>query len=90
MADDDIRAVVPVDEPPVAPLGFGRRNPHCSNCGDERGGPFGHEISECTYRHGMIASEVAALLSAERRGEFWATRIDRYFAAQGVDVDDHR
>lgn len=29
---------------------FGRRNPHCSNCGDERGGPIGHEISECTYR----------------------------------------
>jgi len=29
---------------------FGRRNTHCSNCGDERGGPVGHEISECTYR----------------------------------------
>lgn len=27
-----------------------RRNPHCSNCGDGRGGPFGHEISECTFR----------------------------------------
>jgi len=27
----------------------GRRNPHCSNCGDERGGQFGHETSECTY-----------------------------------------
>ncbi|WIM97823.1 hypothetical protein ACTOB_001377 [Actinoplanes oblitus] len=30
----------------------GRRNPHCSNCGDERGGPVGHEISECTFRRG--------------------------------------
>lgn len=26
-----------------------RRNPHCSNCGDLRGGPLGHEISECTF-----------------------------------------
>jgi hypothetical protein len=26
-----------------------KRNPHCSNCGDTRGGPVGHEISECTW-----------------------------------------
>jgi hypothetical protein len=26
------------------------RNVHCSNCGDTRGGPVGHEISECTFR----------------------------------------
>lgn len=26
-----------------------RRNPHCSNCGDTRGGPFGHEANECTF-----------------------------------------
>lgn len=26
-----------------------RRNTHCSNCGDSRGGPFGHETSECTW-----------------------------------------
>lgn len=25
------------------------RNPHCSNCGDTRGGPRGHETSECTW-----------------------------------------
>lgn len=25
------------------------RNVHCSNCGDTRGGPVGHEISECTW-----------------------------------------
>ena len=31
----------------------GRRNPHCTNCGDLRGGPFGHEISECTYHKGV-------------------------------------
>jgi hypothetical protein len=27
-----------------------RRNTHCSNCGDIRGGPFGHEAYECTWR----------------------------------------
>jgi hypothetical protein len=26
------------------------RNVHCSNCGDTRGGPVGHEISECTWK----------------------------------------
>lgn len=25
------------------------RNQHCVNCGDTRGGPIGHETSECTY-----------------------------------------
>lgn len=25
------------------------RNVHCSICGDTRGGPIGHETSECTY-----------------------------------------
>lgn len=61
-------------------IGFGRRNPHCSNCGDERGGPFGHEISECKYWHGMTAADVAELLPKHRRDEFWDAQIDRYFA----------
>jgi hypothetical protein len=26
-----------------------RRNPYCANCGDERGGPYGHETSECRF-----------------------------------------
>ncbi len=69
------------------PTGFGRRNPHCSNCGDERGGPFGHEISECKYRHGMTAGEVAALLpDDQRRREFWDTQIDVYFTDQGIEL----
>ena len=76
MADEKI--IVPDQKP----LGFGRRNPHCSNCGDERGGPFGHEISECRYRSGMLAFEVAELLPEHRRGEFWDQAIDRYLAAQ--------
>ena len=69
---------------PDRPRGFGRRNPHCSKCGDERGGPFGHETSECQYRPGMTAGEVAAILPEHRRGEFWDTQIDRYLAAQAV------
>lgn len=39
------------DAPPtVADELLRRRNPHCSNCGDHRGGPFGHEASECTWK----------------------------------------
>lgn len=38
----------PVHVPPER-AGY-RRNPHCSNCGDTRGGPFGHEAYECTWR----------------------------------------
>jgi hypothetical protein len=72
------------DETQATPPGFGRRNPHCSRCGDLRGGPFGHEISECQYRPGMTASEVAAILPPERRAAFWDQQIDRYFAAKGV------
>jgi hypothetical protein len=26
-----------------------RRNLHCPNCGDDRGGPYGHEALECTW-----------------------------------------
>lgn len=26
-----------------------RRNLHCSNCGDDRGGAYGHEAYECTW-----------------------------------------
>jgi len=63
-------------------LGFGRRNPHCSNCGDERGGPVGHEISECRYRSGMVAWEVAQILPEHRRDEFWDVMIDRHMAAE--------
>lgn len=32
------------------PIDRGRRNPYCSRCGDERGGPYGHETNECTWR----------------------------------------
>jgi len=26
-----------------------RENPYCTRCGDERGGPYGHETNECTW-----------------------------------------
>lgn len=61
------------------PKGFGRRNPHCSNCGDERGGPFGHEISECQYRPGMTAEELAKTMPPEKASRYWSVLIDRYF-----------
>ena len=32
------------------PAAMGRRaNPHCTTCGDTRGGPYGHEAYECTW-----------------------------------------
>lgn len=37
------------------PCGQRPRNVHCSNCGDTRGGPVGHEISECTFNHAPSA-----------------------------------
>jgi hypothetical protein len=60
------------------PKGFGRRNPHCSNCGDERGGDFGHEISECQYRSGMTAAELAATMPPEKWARYWAALVERY------------
>ena len=41
-----------------------RRNTHCSNCGDTRGGPVGHEVSECTW-DSKPAAEHQARLAAE-------------------------
>lgn len=32
------------------PGAMGRHpNPHCTTCGDTRGGPYGHEAHECTW-----------------------------------------
>lgn len=61
-----------------------RRNPHCSNCGDTRGGPFGHEISECTWvapagifeeRDQCRGDELPGVVAAARR-EGWAQAIE--------------
>lgn len=67
--------------PNPAPLktGFGRLNPHCSNCGDERGGPFGHETSECRWWPGMSVYVLTKLPHlADRQGEVWDHYVDRY------------
>jgi hypothetical protein len=61
---------------------FGRRNPHCSNCGDERGGPFGHEISECLYRHGMTVEELARTMPAEKAKTYYSVIVARYLDEQ--------
>lgn len=58
---------------------FGRRKPHCSNCGDERGGPVGHEISECQYRSGMTVGELAKTMSGDRKSRYLDAAIDEYF-----------
>ena len=59
---------------------YGRQNPHCSNCGDERGGPLGHEISECQYRSGMTVTELARTMSPEKASAYLDAQIDAYFA----------
>lgn len=61
------------------PLRFGRTNPHCSNCGDERGGPFGHEISECAYQPGMTVTDLAATMPEDKRSRYLDAAIDAYF-----------
>lgn len=65
---------------------FGRRNVHCSNCGDERGGPLGHEISECLYRSGMTVPELAATMPPEKRSRYLDSAIDAYFDAHSGDA----
>jgi hypothetical protein len=62
--------------------GFGRRNPHCSNCGDERGGPFGHEISECRYRRDMTVAQLAQTMPTDKARAYLDARITAYFAEQ--------
>lgn len=63
--------------------GFGRRNVHCSTCGDERGGPFGHETSECKYFTDMSVFLLTKMPHmAGREGEIWETYVDRYLDAE--------
>lgn len=42
------------------------RNQHCMNCGDTRGGPMGHETSECTYDSSIITAVRGALKPSHR------------------------
>lgn len=69
------------DGPPDLPRGFGRPNPACGTCGDERGGPHGHLTAECQYRDGMSVGEVAELPHlAGRKPEFWNHYVELYLA----------
>lgn len=71
---------------------FGRNNPHCVNCGDEHGGPFGHEISECRYRAGMTVVELADTMDPVRRSAYYETQVERYLTGalreRGCDEPD--
>lgn len=42
-------------------------NTHCVNCGDTRGGPVGHEISECTWDSKAAALALVASVSTLTR-----------------------
>jgi hypothetical protein len=41
-----------------------RSNPYCANCGDERGGPYGHETSECHWNDPCTGCDCAQLASS--------------------------
>jgi hypothetical protein len=80
----------PYSEATPKPVHFGRRNVHCSNCGDERGGPFGHEISECLYRPGMTVTELAATMPADKASRYLDAAIDAYFERELGEVSRER
>lgn len=41
-----------------------RANPHCTRCGDDRGGPYGHVDRECVWQ-------------SEAGGQIWASSVAR-------------
>ena len=58
--------LIPVDS--LAASEDGRTiNTHCVNCGDTRGGPVGHEISECTWDSRVAALALIASVSTLER-----------------------
>lgn len=42
-------------------------NTHCVNCGDTRGGPVGHEVSECTWDSKAATMALIASLGVQER-----------------------
>ena len=40
------------------------RNPYCMNCGDTRGGPYGHETNECSWNDPCAGCDCAKLLAS--------------------------
>jgi hypothetical protein len=68
------------DGPPDLPRGFGRPNPSCATCGDERGGPHGHVTADCQYWEGISVDVLVQLPHlAGRQAEVWGHYVDRYF-----------
>jgi hypothetical protein len=64
-------------------ISFGRDNPHCSRCGDERGGDYGHETSECVYRSGVTVGDLARA-RPDRAAWIYEAALDQWFESQGV------
>jgi hypothetical protein len=55
-------------------------NPYCSNCGDTRGGPYGHETNECRWNNPCNGCDCERLLSGvclRRAADNIAQRIER-------------
>lgn len=52
--------------------GYGKYNPYCMICADERGGPIGHESSECAWRTASTEQDLAAtMLPMSKRLHFY-------------------
>lgn len=52
--------------------GYGQYNPYCMICADERGGPIGHESSECAWRTAKNEAELAlTMLPMSKRLHFY-------------------
>jgi hypothetical protein len=54
-------------------------NIYCSRCGDTRGGPYGHETNECTWRDscaGCNCAQIAASVCLRRASENIAKRFE--------------
>jgi hypothetical protein len=63
--------------------GFGRPNPDCSKCGDERGGLPGHDAGSCQWFPGMSVFLLTRLPHmAGREAEIWDVYVNRYLDAQ--------
>lgn len=51
--------------------GYGEYNPYCMICADERGGPIGHESSECAWREAKNGMELALTMPVKKRLHFY-------------------
>lgn len=70
--------------------GYGKPNPRCATCGDERGGTWGHDTGECRYVPGMTDGELAATMSFNRAVAYWGHVVDAYLARELSKTPEER